>query len=119
MSEHAIYAVMRSMPVDRLAWRVTKQSACADVDSPLSREELTEMLARMERKARLLKRVLNIETKKQQKNFRLAMKTTLPGNGKWRARANPRSAVEYIRLGEEIQRLGQRICALKKQREEA
>lgn len=113
MSEHAIYKVMRAAPVNQSARRMIGQARCSVDDQDLSRDDLKAMLTLMQRKARLLKLVLGLNTKAKQKNFRSAMKGRRLGSGYGRAKQNPRASMEYIRLGEEIYRLGLRIGELK------
>lgn len=114
------------MNIDRiLASAPINQSAAKVVSSPrhpapmgdLSREELIFLRTRLERKLRLLKQVLKITSKAQHTNLINAIKSgrrNRPGVGMLRLTANPRAALEYKRIGEEMQRMQQRICELKR-----
>lgn len=89
------------VPVNGRAARVVSQKGCTG-DTPLSKDELLELVARLQRKSRLLKLVLNIKNKAQHKN--LIWKSN-KGFKTQRATAEPRALVEYRRVGVEIQRM--------------
>lgn len=89
------------VPVNGRAASVVSQRGI-ESDKPLSREELIEIVARLERKSRLLKLVLHIKTKAQHKNL---MWKTNKGHRTVRSAAEPRSVKEYKRVGLELQRM--------------
>lgn len=86
----------------------------------LTREELVFLSSRLERKLRLLKKVLRITTKAQHINLMYAIRHyrghDKPGTGMLRLGANPRAVFEYKRIGEEMQRMQARIHELKLKR---
>jgi hypothetical protein len=111
-----IVRVLNSEPIDRVARRVTFQGGCSDIDGDLTRDELVYLWSRLERKLRLLKQVLRITSKAQHKNLIYAINSGRrhrPGVGMLRLTANPRTALEYKRVGEEMQRLSRRLAELK------
>lgn len=105
-------ALLVRSPVDRITRAVTDQRAVARHDRPLTRDELLEILNRCERKQRLLKRVLRIETKTQHKN--LVHRWQL-GVRQSRVEREPRAALEYVRLGNMMQRYIEEIAQLNAQ----
>ena len=109
--------ILASAPIDRMAARVVSSSRATATVGDLTREELALLLERLERKQRLLKRVLNITTKTQHKNLMSAMKIgrrNKPAQGLSRLKANKRAAFEYKRVGEDMYRLIERIRELKR-----
>lgn len=87
-------------PIDRLARRVTSQKAVAKYDKPLTADEIKLLLARLERKHKLLKRVLGVHTKAQHKSLCWKYNKRLP---QFRQAMEPRSFLEYVRVGRAIQ----------------
>lgn len=107
--------ILTSAPVNRTAHAVVSQRRAAQTVGDLTREELIELLARLQRKHRLLKRVLLITSPAQHRNLMYAMAHNRPGPGVGKARlvGNRRAALEYKRVGEEMQRLQARIAQLR------
>ena len=101
-------------PVDRVARRVTSQTGVAEDDTPLTREELAALVNRLLRKNRLLRHVLGIDTKAKKVNTKYKAKKGIP---QFRALKEPRALTEYLRCGQEIQRLGTELAALRKVRQ--
>lgn len=93
-------------PINRAARRGTTYAA----DTTMSRDELLALTERLTRKRRLLAYVLGIRTKGQKANFTYKWNH---GYKNYRAELEPRAAVEYIRVGQEIQRMARRIAELK------
>lgn len=105
-------AVLASSPINSTARSVIGQRRCAVDEAEMGRAELLELLARLSRKQHLLKLVLGIKNRAQHKNFLAALKGKHYGSGKSRGYGNPRAAVEYKRVGEEMARLNRRIAEL-------
>jgi hypothetical protein len=109
-------AVITSAPVNGTARAVVRQPRGVESSGELTREELIEIVERLQRKMRLLKVALGITTKAQHKNvvakFNKGLKSA-------RFNADPRAVTEYKRVGEEIQRLAARISELKALRKAA
>lgn len=99
-------------PIDRITRLVTGQRAVAKHDRALTREELLEILDRCSRKQRLLKRVLQIDNKRQHKNF--VQKWNI-GVRQFRVEQEPRAALEYVRLGQMMLRYLEELTQLKAQ----
>jgi hypothetical protein len=114
--------ILASAPINQMAARVTSSPRHLVPMGDLSRDELIYLRSRLERKLRLLKQVLKITSKAQHANLINAIKSgrrNRPGVGMLRLTANPRSALEYKRVGEEMQRMQDRICQLKRATREA
>lgn len=105
-------AVLASRPVNSTARSVIGQRRCAEASEDMGRQELIELVNRLSRKQRLLKLVLGVKSKAQHANLIAALKGKHYGSGEFRAYGNPRAAVEYKRVGEEMQRLNRRISEL-------
>jgi hypothetical protein len=104
--------ILTSAPINHTAARVVSSPRNPAPDGDLTREELLYLWSRLQRKHRLLKQVLKITSKAQHKNLIHAINSgrrNRPGVGMLRLTANPRSALEYKRVGEEMQRLAERI----------
>lgn len=114
--EHYMTRVLSASPINRQAGLVTTQRGCATEDEPLTKQELVQLVARLERKHRLLKHVLGIKNKSQHMNV---MWKFNKGIRQSRYKENPRSMVEYKRCGEEMQRLIKELAALKQARRAA
>lgn len=110
-----LHGILSSSPVNRLAGAVTSQRGLLPYDSPMSRSEIAQIVDRLSRKQRLLKRVLGIAGKSQHKNTIYKMKR---GFKSYRADGEPRALVEYKRVGEQIQHLNSEICRIKKIRKD-
>lgn len=100
-------------PVNRSASYVVSQKSCSD-DKPLSREELAYLVLRLKRKHELMKTLLQIKTRRQHKNAVYKMNA---GIQQFRAAKQPRIFAEYIRVGNDIQRLSTELSALRKIRQ--
>jgi len=114
--------ILTSSPVNKTAARVVSSSRNPMPVGDLSREELVYLSSRLERKLRLLKQVLKITSKAQHANLIYAIKNgrrNRPGVGMLRLTANPRAALEYKRVGEEMQRMQSAIRELKQRAKEA
>ena len=94
-------------PVNRGAALVTSQYGVAQEDLPMGRDELLSMLKLMERKSRLLKRVLNINTHAQHKNSTRQFKKGRESNFR-----DSRALAEYTRLGSQMQIFYRRISEI-------
>ncbi len=108
-----LHAILVRAPVNRLAASVVSQRRVAAADTPLSREELAYLLDRLGRKQRLLKMVLGIKTKAQHTNLRYKHSRRLP---QFRQQQEPRAFTEYIRVGNDMQRLSRELAALRQAR---
>lgn len=109
--------ILSSAPVNQTAARVTASSRHPAPVGDLTRAELVFLSQRLERKLRLLKKVLRITSKAQHTNLINAIKSgrrNRPGVGMLRLTANPRTALEYKRVGEEMQRMQGRISELRR-----
>lgn len=109
--------ILTSAPVNQTAARVVSSPRTPQPLTDLTREELLYLRSRLERKLRLLKQVLRITSKAQHTNLINAIKSgrrNRPGTGMLRLTANPRAALEYKRVGEEMQRMQERISELKR-----
>lgn len=89
-------------PVDRTAATVTSQRGC-EPDKDLSRSDIAEQIRLLERKRRLLKKVLGIHTRNAHKN--LMYKFNKRGRKYSRLEKDSRAMLEYVRVGAEVQRL--------------
>ena len=67
MSDSPFDRILTSTPINGTAARVVSQSRATD-EGPLTRDELIEILKRLERKHRLLKLALGIRNASQQRN---------------------------------------------------
>lgn len=90
--------------------RAARRGATYTADTTMGRDELLALTERLTRKRRLLAYVLGIQNKAQKQNFIRAWKN---GWKNYRTDREPRAAVEYIRVGQEIQRMVRRIAELK------
>jgi len=82
----------------------------------MTRNELAALVQRLSRKHRLLKRVLEIKTKRQHKNVTYK---ALKGIRQYQTEKEPRSLTEYLRCGKEIQRLTNELSEMRKARQSA
>lgn len=108
--------ILASSPINQTAARVASSPRNPMPMGDLTRDELVYLRDRLERKLRLLKQVLKITSKAQHVNLINAIKSgrrNRPGVGMLRLTANPRSALEYKRVGEEMHRMQERIRELK------
>lgn len=108
--------IFTSAPINMTAARVVSSPRTPQPLTDLTREELLYLRSRLERKLRLLKQVLRITSKAQHTNLINAIKSgrrNRPGVGMLRLTANPRAALEYKRVGEEMQRMQDRIRELR------
>jgi hypothetical protein len=108
-----LHAILTSTPIDRVARRVVSQLGAAVGDTPLTQIELAALVNRINRKQRLLKRVLGITSKGQHKNTVYKAKK---GIKQWRVEREPRAMTEYLRCGREVQRLTNELAELRKLR---
>lgn len=109
--------ILTSAPINMTAARVVSSPRTPQPLADLTRDELLYLRSRLERKLRLLKQVLKITSKAQHTNLINAIKSgrrNRPGTGMLRLTANPRAALEYKRVGEEMQRMQERISELKR-----
>lgn len=104
---NAILRVLNSVPINRAAYRVASQKGCSDNYAELSAAEALEMVARLQRKHRLLKVVLQIKTKAQHHNSIDRFKAG------YRSNFRPtRALAEYVRVGNNIEAMCRRISEL-------
>lgn len=108
--EHYLTQILYATPVNKQTAIVVSQSGCVDSDKPLTKPELVYLVDRLKRKHRLLKSVLGIKTKAQHTNLMYKFNKKLP---QFRYRDEPRSFIEYIRVGKDIQRLVKELQELK------
>jgi hypothetical protein len=108
-------AVLASAPINGTAASVVAQSRAPASQGDMGPDEIKAIIDRLVRKQRLLKRVLGISSKAQHKNLMYRMNSVRRAVGVTRFQGNPRSAVEYKRLGIEINRLNARVCELRKE----
>ena len=87
-------------PINRQARRVTSQAGVRAVDAPLNADEIKPLLARLERKHKLLKHILGVRTKAQHKNLCWKYNKRIP---QFRQTTEPRAFLEYVRVGRAIQ----------------
>lgn len=106
MADNPLLQVLNSQPINRQARIVTSQRRVSSTDTPLTREELAAITNRLQRKQRLLKLVLGIKNKSQHNNTLYKFKKKIP---QFRGRAEPRALVEYVRVGQEIQRINREL----------
>jgi hypothetical protein len=101
--------ILASAPVNTTAARVVSRRRGLEEPSAMTRDEILALIERLQRKLRLLKVVLGIKTRAQHKNlvwkFNKGFKST-------RFKADPRSVVEYKRVGEQLQRLCARVSEI-------
>lgn len=102
--------VFNSRPIDRDAYRATLQRNCSTADATATREELQHLLSRLERKQRLLKKMLKIKTKSQHKNLVYKGTRQIP-----QFRQSSPAFRDYLRNGQAMQLLLQRITELKRE----
>jgi hypothetical protein len=105
--------ILASAPINKTAARVTGIRRGIAPAGDMTRDELVELMDRLQRKLRLLKVVLRIDTKAKHKN--LVYKAT-HGMRSYRGKANPRAVDEYIRVGHEIQRMNRTLQAMRAER---
>lgn len=103
-------AVLTSAPVNHTAARVVGRRRDLESPSDLTREELIERLQWLERKLRLLKVVLGIDTKAKHRNLIYKAGKGMPT---YRGAANSRAVAEYIRIGHEMQRMNRALQDLR------
>ncbi len=111
-----LHAILVRAPVNRLAASVVSQRRTAAEDEPMSRDELCYLLDRLQRKQRLLKRVLGIANATQHRNV---MYRASRGFRQFRFEKEPRAFTEYRLLGQQMQGLIRGLAELKQQRREA
>lgn len=98
-------------PINRQTMRVTSQKNTVEIEKSLSRAELVEINSMLIKKQSRLKSILQIESKAQHKSMMYKIDR---GFVSFRFEKNPRIALEYKRLGVEINRLNSEISAIKK-----
>lgn len=103
--------IIVSSPVNRQSAVIASQRGATD-SLMMSREEILQIKSRLERKMRSLRRVLNIHSRRTHKNI---MYRINKGNPTERGKSAPRSMIEYVNVGEQINRLN---LELKRIREE-
>jgi hypothetical protein len=86
------------------AFLVGQRGATEDV--AIGRQDLVDLIARLQRKLRLLKVVLRIDNRAKHKNL---IYRAAKGKGTLRTKANPRAVTEYVRIGHEIQRMNRAL----------
>lgn len=102
--------IITSSPINRQAATVTSQRGAVEADADLTKKEIAALIERLQRKLRLLKRVLGITTKVQHTNVMNRFKA----GGLRKSKSYPRRAVEeYARVGQSIQILSRRCQELK------
>jgi len=106
---HPLIYVMNNSPINRQAAIVASQKNCVEQDFDISRQELIYLTERLERKHKLLKNVLQIKTKAQHKNFMYKYNKRIP---QFRMEKEPRAFVEYVRVGQNIQKLIEELAQL-------
>lgn len=111
-----LQAILVRSPVNRLAAAVTSQRHVAQADTPMTREEVTAIFQRLQRKQRLLRHVLGITSKAQHANLMYQA-----NKGRWlgRAKKEPRVFVEYRRVGNEMQRMQNALAEMRNERRAA
>ena len=97
-------------PINRDAARIVYQRN-PQPERDLSRRELAEIWNRLTRKQRLLKRVLKITSKAQHTNLMNRMAKGI--HTARRMQDQPRSVIEYRRIGIEIQRFQAAIAEIR------
>lgn len=105
--KNTFYRVANSTPIDRLACRVANQSGCVEVELAIDRGDVLVILARLQRKQRLLKFVLKVDGPTQHKN--LIHRHKAGHRSKFR---EYRAVAEYVRNGENICRLNAYLSSL-------
>ena len=108
-----IEEILLREPVNRLAAAVTSQRRVATLERDMSRKELADIVARIARKRRLLKRVLGIKTQSQQTNLMIKFNKGLP---QYRANKEPRAFTEYVALGRQMAMLNKELSEMRRAR---
>lgn len=103
-------AVITSAPVNRTAQAVIAKPRAPQSMGDIGRADLIALIARLQRKLRLLKVVLKIDTKAKHRN--LVYKTGR-GMRTYRGAANSRAVTEYLQIGHEIQRMNRTLQEMK------
>ncbi len=116
MQQNHILKIFSNYPINKQTAIVVSQSGCQDEKGFLSFDELVYLIGRIERKHRLLKRVLGIKTKAQHTNLTYAFNKR---RKQFRQQAEPRAFAEYIRCGAEIRRLQLELAVDRKCRQMA
>lgn len=103
-------AILASTPVNTTTAKVVSNRREAMPQGDITREELIAIKDRLERKLRLLKHILRIDTKAKHKN--LVYKTT-HGMPTYRGAGNSPAVTEYLRIGHEMQRMNRALQAMR------
>ena len=104
-----ISEILVRSPVNRSTSFVVSQDGCKD-ETPLTRDELSYLVRRLERKHRLMKHALQIKSKAQHKNMIYKLNI---GVRQFRTEKEPRIVAEYVRVGNDMQRLLNELSALR------
>ena len=108
-----INEILVRSPINRSTSHVVSQKGCSD-DRPIAREEIAYLVSRLQRKHGLMKTLLQIKTKRQHKN---AIHKMNAGVQQFRSAKQPRIFAEYVRVGNDIQRLTDELSVLRKIRQ--
>lgn len=111
-----LYNIFVRSPIDKKAANVVSQRYVEPNYPDLNREELKEIVVRLQRKSQLLKVVLQIKNKSQHKNLKYRDNR---GRPTLRSEREPRAVQEYRRVGEQIQRMESRIGEINRERKAA
>jgi hypothetical protein len=104
----AIFRAIYSAPIDRLAGIVASQRGCVDsIDADIA--GLAHLMARLQRKQRLLKQVIGIDRVTQHKNLKARLRRGVLTKGA----SNPRAVVDYVQNGEAIAKLAESFRRMK------
>lgn len=104
----AILRAIYSEPINRLAGVVASQRRCVDsIDADIS--DLYYLMARLQRKQRLLKQVIGIDRVTQHKNLKARLKRGVLTKGA----SSPRAVVDYVQNGEAIAKLSESFQRMK------
>jgi len=96
-------------PINKTAALVTGQAGC-EPESDIGRDDIIYSIDRLQRKHRLIKRILGIEKKTQHTNlmYRYNKKGRTATGHK-----NPRIVDEYVRIGIAMQEMQNRLVEIK------
>jgi hypothetical protein len=98
--------ILASAPINGTARSVIRQPRDAVPQGDIGRQELIDLKERLERKLRLLKVVLRIDTKAKHRNLIYKTKRRMPT---YRGAGNTRAVTEYMRIGHEMQRMNRAL----------
>ena len=106
-----LFDIFVRSPINRQTLIVTSQKNTVEIEQNLSVAELVAITKMLERKRVKLKNILGIKSKAQSHGLNYKMNK---GFKSFRAEKSPRIALEYRRLGAQMNQINQAISAIKK-----